>query len=96
MASPFILSGMAWTGTGAVRSVEVSLDGGMSWMETVLDRNGSFTIWSHRVTTNQRPLEITVRATDTAGNTQPTQARWNANGYANNVCHNIKIMQDQG
>jgi DMSO/TMAO reductase YedYZ molybdopterin-dependent catalytic subunit len=94
--APFVLSGMAWTGSGSVERVEVSLDDGATWSDAEIEQSDGFTTWSYTVTSDERPLKVAVRATDTTGATQPISPRWNANGYANNVCHRITIEGAQG
>jgi hypothetical protein len=34
---------------------------------------------------------LVVRATDALGNTQPSEARWNALGYANNAPRPVRV-----
>jgi hypothetical protein len=36
-------------------------------------------------------VDIVVRASDESGAIQPLRPRWNANGYANNVAHRIRV-----
>ena len=71
------VSGLAWSGAGGIRRVEVSADGGRSWAEAEIQseiaplRPVRFRIpwrWSGQ------PAILQSRATDTAGNVQPTHA----------------------
>jgi hypothetical protein len=68
--------------------VEVSLNGGESWLPARLAEPVSthaWRAWSCTVS-GLRPGAYTVlaRATDEAGNTQPAKAPWNLKGYGNN------------
>ncbi len=83
-AGRIVVSGVAFTGTGAVERVEVSLDGG-AWVAADLDRQRSPGAWQQWRYTWDSPKAgahtIAVRATDSAGNTQPDQTPWNKSGY---------------
>ncbi len=70
------ISGVAWSGEGSIRRVEVSADGGRSWADAAIESNQSakalsrFTIpwqWSGAEAILQS------RATDSSGNVQPTR-----------------------
>jgi DMSO/TMAO reductase YedYZ molybdopterin-dependent catalytic subunit len=88
--------GAAWAGDDAVVRVEVTLDGGATWVEaamTPLRNRYDWTRW--RVSL---PLlgdgfyEIFARATDSKGRAQPFRAaNWNPNGYGCNVMHRVAI-----
>jgi len=88
------IRGAAWSGSGVSR-VEVSADGGESWVEGDLeprpDEPWAAVPWTMTVDAEPGPLEILARATDTSGATQPLEPRWNVNGYANNVIHRVTI-----
>ena len=69
------ISGIAWTGSGKIRRVEVSVDGGKSWdqavlQEPVLDR--CLTRFRFPWRWNGDPAVIMSRATDSTGDIQPT------------------------
>lgn len=90
------IRGSAWSGSGYVDSVEVSVDGGESWAPAdvvVREVGGTFAAvrWALTVSVEPGSVEIMARATDSTGETQPLEARWNANGYANNVIHRIDV-----
>ena len=68
------ISGLAWTGKGKIRKVEVSADGGRSWAEAelqepVLDR--AFTRFRIPWYWNGKPAILKSRATDETGYVQP-------------------------
>lgn len=73
------ISGLAWSGNGAIRRVDVSADGGRSWAEAALDgpvqplcpmRFRAAWRW------DGGPALLTSRAMDTRGDRQPTRAAW--------------------
>jgi len=89
------VAGVAWTGTGTVRRVEVSADGGRSWADARLtgpDQVGAWRTWEHTVSlTGPGRHALQARATDSAGATQPVAAEPNAAGYGNNSIHEVRI-----
>lgn len=84
-----LLRGIAFDGGGGIREVIVSLDGGATWMGTVLGEDlgrYSFREWTLRWTpTRPGPLEIRVRASNRLGESQPLEPLWNPAGYMRNV-----------
>jgi DMSO/TMAO reductase YedYZ molybdopterin-dependent catalytic subunit len=90
------IRGSAWTGTGEVTEVEVSIDDEKTWHSADLIRREFGGRWAPirwAITVEAEPgdIEITARATDSEGNTQPLESRWNRNGYANNVVHRLPV-----
>jgi sulfane dehydrogenase subunit SoxC len=78
-AGTYQITGLAWSGAGRVREVEVSADGGTSWAEAALDGP----VLPMALTRFRLPwawtgdrLSIQSRATDDAGNVQPTRDEW--------------------
>ena len=70
------VSGIAWSGRGKIRKVEVSADGGQTWGEAAL----SAPVLLHALTRfripwkwNGAPAVLKSRATDDAGRVQPTR-----------------------
>ncbi len=79
------LRGIAFSGYGGIKKVEVSADNGKSWLEARLGEDFgpySFRTWELAWTPN-RPgkYELAVRATDEKGHMQPDEAVWNPGGY---------------
>jgi DMSO/TMAO reductase YedYZ molybdopterin-dependent catalytic subunit len=77
------LHGRSWSGTGGIRKVEVSADGGRSWHPAT--SRGHDHGW-HRWSTRWRPpgpgtYTLRARATDRAGVSQPDIAPYNTQGY---------------
>lgn len=86
--------GSAWTGSGRIDRVEISLDDGATWQKTALDgaeRDAAPVRWSYEVELKVGARSIVVRATDSTGARQPMASRWNRNGYGNNVAHRVAI-----
>ena len=73
------ITGLAWSGNGEVRRVEVSADGGKSWLDAeftaqpvplALARFQAAWNWQGQ------PAVLLSRATDSTGQQQPTRAHW--------------------
>jgi sulfane dehydrogenase subunit SoxC len=93
-AGPCTLVGRAWSGFAPVERVEVSLDGGASWEDAVLDEPlGEFAWRGWRFDWNAAPGEhvLSCRATDAAGNSQPVDPAWNLGGYCNNAVQRVHV-----
>lgn len=81
------LRGMAWSGYGAIRRVEVSTDDRRTWQPAVLEEPVSPFAWTPwRFTWQATPGAhiLSCRATDVTGNIQPRRAIWNIQGMAQN------------
>ena len=78
------ISGLAWSGGGAVRRVEVSTDGGKTWKDAEL-RTPAYRMAHTRFalpwTWDGKECELLSRCTDELGTVQPTRAQvakyWN-------------------
>ena len=90
------VTGVAWDGGYGIRSVAVSLDGGMSWREATLGNDlGRFAFrpWSLRFTADSPGTRtILARATNRVGETQVDALIFNAPGYHNNVVRPTTIV----
>jgi DMSO/TMAO reductase YedYZ molybdopterin-dependent catalytic subunit len=89
------IAGTAWSGDARVERVEVSVDGGKTWREAALGRAVSEHAWvpwklSWNFATPGSCL-LMSRATDASGRSQPLQSSWNAQGYGNNVVHQVQV-----
>jgi sulfane dehydrogenase subunit SoxC len=92
---PVTLRGRAWSGYGGIERVEVSTDGGTTFNAAVLDPEQgahAWRGWSFDWEAAPGEHEISSRATDTAGNTQPLEPPWNLKGYANNAVERIHVV----
>ena len=94
-AGPVQLEGRAWSGWGAVERVEVSMDGGATWVDAALDDpTGEFAWSAWRFDWEAQPgeYELSCRATDAAGNSQPLAAEWNYDGVCNNGVQRVRVV----
>lgn len=77
--------GVAFSGSGRVTRVEVSVDNGQRWSEAQLGEDQgpyAFRTWSFRWTPESEGKQVlAVRATDEKGNVQPDEPVWNPGGY---------------
>lgn len=91
-----VLEGRAWSGCAPVTNVDVSVDGGLSWAAAVLGDPVSayaWRSWSYAWgATEPGEYELSVRATDGAGNVQPTEQSWNLEGVQNNSVQRIRVI----
>jgi hypothetical protein len=92
-----IVRGFAWTGggRGTIRAVDVSGDGGRTWLTAALE--GAPTPYAWRGFRAQVPVRageganVMARATDDSGAVQPLEAAVNAGGYGNNSIHRVGV-----
>ena len=83
------LKGIAFDGGTGVNKVEISSDGGQRWREAKLGQDlgrFSFREWTLAITFSSKgATQLMVRASNSAGETQPLQADWNPGGYRRHV-----------
>jgi sulfane dehydrogenase subunit SoxC len=92
------ISGMAWSGAGRIRRVEVSADGGKSWAEAQLpELNPSKGVTRFRLAWawSGQPAVLISRATDETGAVQPTRKAWLAD-YAPGQAYHLNAMTSWG
>ncbi|AIQ13775.1 sulfite oxidase [Paenibacillus durus] len=93
------LYGIAWTGTGFITNVEISIDGGERWEQAAIQKYPgnpySWTFWSY-IWAAPKKGEYTImsRATDSIGFVQPPEARWNRKGYGYNAYSTVHVKVD--
>jgi DMSO/TMAO reductase YedYZ molybdopterin-dependent catalytic subunit len=92
---PLTVSGVAWSGLGAIKSVEVSTEGGGAWhparMVGLASRYG-WQQWEYEWSAGHAGRHVLrARATDEHGNVQPDAALWNRLGYANNSIQPVMV-----
>jgi sulfane dehydrogenase subunit SoxC len=90
-----VLSGLAWSGRGTIRRVDVTLDGGRNWQEAridgpVLDR--SLTRFYVDFNWQGQELMIQSRAHDSTGYVQPTKDELRKVRGVNSIYHNNGIQ----
>jgi DMSO/TMAO reductase YedYZ molybdopterin-dependent catalytic subunit len=85
----YTVRGKAWSGSGPVTNVEISLTGEGQWQPAKLQPpKGPYQWqdWSFEwQATNAGRHTLRARASDTAGNVQPDVPPWNRLGYGNNA-----------
>jgi sulfane dehydrogenase subunit SoxC len=90
------ISGLAWSGRGTIRQVEVSTDGGASWRTARLEtpaRDRALTRFQADWHWTGEPASILSRATDSTGYVQPTREALVAARGLNSQYHYNAIQQ---
>jgi len=91
-----VIEGRAWSGRGTIVSVDLSADGGASWMPTTLHDPRSPYAWCGWTckwdATRPGEYELCVRAGDAAGNVQPLDQSWNVEGVQNNAVQRVRVV----
>src|SRR5579864_715426 len=93
---PLRLRGIAFSGYGGIKKVEVSTGNGANWVEAHLGMDAgeySFRTWSLDWTPKTAGrFQVAVRATDAKGNVQPDEGVWNPGGYLWNKIERQEIV----
>ena len=92
---PQVLTGRAWSGWAEVASVEVSVDGGATWVEAELGDQPdprAWRSWSLPWTAVEGMHAVSARATDGTGRTQTSEPAWNRGGFANTAPHTVEVL----
>ncbi|MBI3855121.1 MAG: molybdopterin-dependent oxidoreductase [Planctomycetes bacterium] len=79
---------------GAIGGVEVSPDGGATWVPATLtgkDQPFSWRLWTADLDLTPGARTLVVRAKDAAGALQPERAPWNFKGYFYNGWHRVPV-----
>ena len=88
------LKGIAFDGGKGIKEVTVSTDGGKSWTQAKLGKDlgkYSFREWKLPVKLAAGSHELQARATNNAGDTQPSEPKWNPAGYMRNVIETTSV-----
>ena len=91
----YSISGLAWSGRGAIRAVDVSVDGGRNWRAARLQApvmSKCLTRFSLDWRWDGRPALVQSRATDDTGQVQPTHAQLRAVRGTRSIYHNNAIQ----
>jgi DMSO/TMAO reductase YedYZ molybdopterin-dependent catalytic subunit len=83
-----LVRGIAFGGSTGVKSVEISVDGGASWLPTTLGRDEgkySFRQWQAAIVAAAGAVSIMVRCTNSDGLAQPATPNWNPGGFMHNA-----------
>ena len=97
LTNPILVEGYAIaSGSHSIERVELSNDGGTTWLRAELLESPSpwaWRFWQSQLELNKGSSQIIVRAWDSAGNSQPEDARtiWNFKGYMNNSWHRLEV-----
>lgn len=95
---PTEITGYALAGDDrTVARVDVSLDGGRTWTQAILDPDASPWTWRHWRVALDLPagdVEVTARAWDSTGAVQPESPAhlWNPKGYANTSWARVHLI----
>lgn len=95
----YVVKGYALAGgSRGNRIAEVSLttDGGKKWQPAKIVsplRDFGWVLWSAEIDVPAGTERLQVRATDSAGTTQPVRSPWNAQGYQYNGWHALTIKK---
>jgi sulfane dehydrogenase subunit SoxC len=89
------LSGLAWSGRGAIKRVEVSVDGGRNWRQARLEgpvMSKCLTRFNLDWTWDGSPALVQSRATDETGQVQATYRQLRAVRGTRSIYHNNAIQ----
>ncbi|MEO3744733.1 sulfite oxidase [Plantactinospora sp. B5E13] len=105
---PCIVEGRAWSGHGPVTGVEVTTDGGVTWVAAELvpdlsspdgasgpeavDDRWAWRRWRYEWTATPGRYTLGARATDASGRVQPVEQPWNRGGFANNLVQRVEVL----
>lgn len=90
-----VLSGIAWSGRGKIRRVDVTTDGGRNWRTARIDGpvwDKSVSRFYHEFDWDGREMLIQSRAIDETGYVQPTKAELRRVRGMNSIYHNNGIQ----
>lgn len=95
-AGPVTVRGWAFAGERDVARVDVSADGGRTWIVAELAparSRWSWRLWQATLRLEPGRHELVCRAWDTAAQTQPESPAhvWNFKGYMNNAWHRVHV-----
>ena len=91
---PVVLEGRAWSGRAPIAHVEVSLDGGTTWLPANLGEvvgRLAWTGWTFAWNAMPGEHELVVRATDAIDDVQPVEQPWNLHGLSNNMAQRVAV-----
>ena len=89
-----LVKGITFDGGKGIKEVSVSTDGGVTWLAAKLGKDlgkYSFREWQLLVKLSAGSHNLKVRATNQAGQTQPSTPLWNPAGYMRNVIETTSV-----
>jgi len=93
-AGPQTVRGIAFDGGSGIARVELSSDGGTTWLDAALEQdygNYSFRRWNATFDAKPGLRALAVRATANDGAIQTPKAGWNPSGYLRNVIETYAV-----
>ena len=94
-SGPLVISGLAWSGHGAITRVDVTLDGGKNWFRARLAKPGetkALTRFYLDIDWNGKEMFLQSRAHDETGYVQPTKEQLRNVRGLNSIYHNNCIQ----
>jgi sulfane dehydrogenase subunit SoxC len=91
----YAITGIAWSGRGKIRRVEISIDGGKNWKDARLETpilDKCLTRFNFNWTWNGGDAILQSRATDSTGHIQPTMTALRAVRGSRSTYHNNAIQ----
>ena len=92
---PLVITGLAWSGRGTIPRVDITIDGGINWMQARMD-GPSLDKSMHRfyseIDWDGSPLLLQSRAHDSTGYVQPTKDQLRSVRGLNSIYHNNGIQ----
>ncbi len=90
------LVGRAWSGWAPIASVEVSVDGGLSFrnaatLDDDVASQWAWRGWSYEWSPEPGRHVVACRATDGRGTGQPLEPVWNVGGYSNTAVQQVVV-----
>jgi DMSO/TMAO reductase YedYZ molybdopterin-dependent catalytic subunit len=96
LGAPQLARGIAFGGDKGVTGVDLSIDGGATWIPAKLGADEgkySFRPWqTHFALQNRGDHVLMVRCTNTDGQTQPIKPVWNPSGYMGNTIESTHVL----
>jgi DMSO/TMAO reductase YedYZ molybdopterin-dependent catalytic subunit len=93
---PVTIGGIAWDGGYGIRVVEISTDGGKTWVAASLGEDAgrfAFRAWSHAFAPRARGKHaVMARATNKIGQSQTAELILNPAGYHHNVIQTLNLV----
>ena len=89
-----LVRGFAFGGSTGVKSVDLSIDGGTTWLPTTLGRDEgkySFRQWQTEITPAPGKLSLNVRCTNSDGLAQPATMNWNPSAFMLNAIETTTV-----
>ncbi len=92
--TPTLVRGIALGGSTGVKAVDISANGGATWIPAKLGNDEgrySFRQWSTSIQLARGDVAIMVRCTNSDGLVQPASSNWNPSGFMRNVIETTRL-----